>query len=154
MSLKFTRIAAKMIRTGGLSNKAASMLRVLADRADKNGRSFARQIQLAEDCQCSERTARAALAELEAKCFIEREARWRKTGKLAGSRTSDLITVLDAAGAARAAERLLMLPLMVAMDGGANRQILPVVQPANPAGYCEPITLTESINQSPERRRA
>lgn len=145
-----------------MTPKAKNLLRVLADRADKEGRSFARQTTLAEDLGVSERTIRDALKELEAMCWIERERRFRRDG----SRTSDLITVRDLETAAKHAEAMLRLPLMVAITGGQavdksgdqatpNRQNLPVVQPAKSAGYrYEPTTSKESSNLSPDGEAA
>lgn len=159
MSLKFTRAVAN---AQGLSPKAKNLLRVLADRADKEGRSFARQARLAEDMGVSERTVRAALKELETAQWIVRERRYRRDG----ARSSDLVTVRDLKGAAQAAEALLQLPLMRVIEAGkavekavdtlvaeaeAYRQNLPVGLPAKSAGYREPITLTEDSNRSEAR---
>lgn len=148
-TLKFTRIAAK---ARGLTPRAHHVLRVLAERADAKGRSFAKQETLAEDMGYSERTVRRALAELEGCGWIVREHRQRRDG----SRTSDLITVQDLATAARHAEAALMLPLMRVLAGGgqvgaqhvdnsqSNRTTCPVGQPDNMAGLESPTYTDES----------
>jgi DNA-binding MarR family transcriptional regulator len=112
MSLKFTRMVAR--RSKGLSTKAGNVLRVLAERADNNGRCWPSQDTIAEDANVSSRTAFAALKELEAAGWIERERRQRRDG----SRTSDMITIRDEEGIARHVEAMLRLPLMVAINGG------------------------------------
>lgn len=111
MSLTFTRAVAK---ARGLSAKAHALLRVLADRADAKGRSFARQETLAYEMGVSKRTVMRAFAELEASGWISRERRHRRDG----TRTSDLVTVYDMEAAAKRAEAMLRLPLMVAIAGG------------------------------------
>lgn len=112
MSLAFTRLVAK--RGKGLSAKANSVLRVLADRADTKGRCFPSQACLAEDADLSPRSVFAALKELEATGWIIRERRQRKDG----SRTSDLITIRDEEAIARHVEAMLRLPLMAVIAGG------------------------------------
>lgn len=144
MSLKFTRLVAR--RSKGLSTKAGNVLRVLADRADNKGRCWPSQDTIADDANMSSRTAFAALKELEAAGWIERERRHRHDG----SRRSDMITIRDEEGIARHVEAMLRLPLMVAINGGqpvskavdssqANSQDLRLGQLARFATH-EPIT--------------
>lgn len=152
MSLKWTRAVAK---AEGLSAKAGNVLRFLADAADdRHGRSFYRQDQIAARLGLSERTVRAALAELETAHWIVRERRFRNNG----TRLSDLITLRTLEEAARASARhvhfaQLELPLMRVVDGGQACEE-PRRQPAKSAGgatgkICrleeEPITSFESL---------
>lgn len=157
MSLKFTRAVAK---AQGISRSAKALLVILADVADRRGRSFYRQEALADLACASVRTVRRALDELVDSGWIEREHRQR----LDGSRTSDLITVRDLAGAAKhvANRDQLELRLLPVINGGkvggssvdeaqSNRPNWPLGQPAKLAGQ-EPITLIEDSNRSKKER--
>lgn len=158
MSLAFTRLVAK--RGKGLSAKANSVLRVLADRADTKGRCFPSQETLAEDCGLSPRSVFTALKELEATGWIIRARRQRKDG----SRTSDLITIRDEEAIARHVEAMLRLPLMAVIAGGkpvdkvvdnasTYSQHLRLGQLATFATQEEPTTSKESLTYQQEAER-
>lgn len=149
MSLKFVTLVAR--RSKGLTAKAGNVLRVLAERADLQGRCFPSQATIAEDANVSPRTVRSALKELEECGWITRQHRQRRDG----SRSSDLITISDEEAIARHVEAMLRLPLMAVVpadqavdrDGGntqSNRRGLPLGQPARFASR-EPVTSTDSL---------
>lgn len=114
----YVRLARK---ARGLSPKAKSALLALASYADPVGRSFPSQRTLAEDMGCSARTAWAALEELEAEGWIVREHRQRRDG----SRTSDLITIQDAARREAYVARMRRLPLVALLEGGQPQETTP-----------------------------
>lgn len=72
---------------------AKCILMILANYADREGRTFAGQERLAHESECSERTVREWLVKFEQTGLIRREQRRRENG----SRTSDFIILqLDA----------------------------------------------------------
>lgn len=134
----YVRLARK---ARGLSPKAKSALMALASYADPVGRSFPSQQTLADDMGCSPRTAWAALEELEAGGWIVREKRQRRDG----SRTSDLITIQDAARRDAYLARMRRLPLVAMLEGGQPQKPAPddVDKPVH-----NPVENTQSNSQS------
>lgn len=74
-------------RSGNPTNMA--VLAKLADHADDKGECFPSQETLAEECQCTRKTVRTAMQQLEKAGLIRRTRRWKKDGH----RTSDGIVL-------------------------------------------------------------
>lgn len=125
----------KKLRLGSPVGKAIGF--VLADYADRQGKTFAGQKTIAEECECSERAVRKWLEIFEGKLtlkgerlaegeipkpgdkiikIIDREERWRK----GGSRSSDMITLLLSIPAPGAG-------IKPAPDSASNRHPVPGV---------------------------
>lgn len=156
MSLKFTRAVE---RAQGISARAKSLLMILADKADRHGRSFYRQEMLAEFACCSRRTVVSALADLEAAGWITRTHQQRRDG----SRSSDVISVHDLTKAAKNVvdRQQLQLPLLLlidceeAVDNSLSKvQDLHIGQSARFAQLLDSYPIKKEINRSSEVRDA
>lgn len=142
-----SKLTKAVARAEGLLPRNRNVLAFLAESANyQTGKCFPSHDTIARKTGLSRRTVIRALADLERDGWITRERRHRRDG----SRTSDLITVVDPAEQMKAEERIRLLPLMRVIAGAK-----PVDKPVDNVGMNggEPADLSATVSPWPKCHR-